>query len=194
MAETDLPGPPRPRSRPSHGEADAGLGNQRLPGVFQCATDESDPTYVMLPTEHLAHTKGKCGLLRKRMSGTRAAADSWHQQYFSFLKDIGFVQGVASPCSFVHKFKNLAASVHGDDFTTVGPKCGLDCLETFMENKCELRKGGRLGPGKDDAKEILVLNRVIPYTSEGLEYEADPQRLFESLGSMRTANPRPRRG
>jgi hypothetical protein len=30
-----------------------------------------------------------------------------------------------------------------------------------MENKYELRKGGRLGPGKDDAKEILFVNRVI---------------------------------
>ena len=45
-----------------------------------------------------------------------------------------------------------------------------------MENKYELRKGGRHGPGKDDAKEILVLNRVIRYTDAGLEYEADPRQ------------------
>ena len=37
-----------------------------------------------------------------------------------------------------------------------------------MENKYELRKGGRLGPGKDDAKEILVLSRVIRHTSAGV--------------------------
>ena len=42
-----------------------------------------------------------------------------------------------------------------------GPKSELNWLETQLEGKYELRKGGRLGPGKDDAKEILMLNRAI---------------------------------
>ena len=54
-----------------------------------------------------------------------------------------------------------------------------------VENKYELRKGPRLGPGNDDAKEITVLNRVIRWTETGLEYEADPrqaERLLEGIG------------
>jgi hypothetical protein len=150
---------------------------------------------VALPPEHIGFFEGMCGLLKKHTYGTRAAAGGWQQDYSSFLKGIGFVQSVASPCIFVQKDKNLATSVHGDDFTTVGAKCDLDWLETSMENKYELRKGGRLGPGKDDAKEILVLNRVIRYTSAGLEYEADPHqgetswRVWVLTG---TAIPRPR--
>jgi hypothetical protein len=85
----------------------------------------------------------------------------------------------------VHKLKNIATSVHGDDFTSVGPKIELDWLEAKLESRYELRKGGRLGPGENDAKDILVLNRAIRWTESGLEYEADPrqaERLLEGLG------------
>ena len=149
-------------------------------------------TYVALPLEHPGHAKGMSGLLLKHMCGTRAGADGWQQEYSSFLKSIGFVQGVASPCIFVQNEKNISTSVRGDDFASVGAKCDLDWLETLMEAKYELRKGGRLGPGKDDAKEILVLNRVIRYTEHGLEYEADPrqaERLLEGLKLDSGCNP-----
>ena len=49
----------------------------------------------------------------------------------------------------------------GRDFTSAGPKVELDWLESQLEGKYELRKGGRLGAGDQDAKEILVLNRAI---------------------------------
>ena len=54
-----------------------------------------------------------------------------------------------------------------------------------MESKYELKRGGRLGPGPKDAKEITVLNRVLRYTPRGLEYEADPrqcEKLLEEFG------------
>ena len=76
-------------------------------------------------------------------------------------------------------------SVHGDYFTSAGPKLELDWLEKSLENKYELRKGPRLGPGKDDAKEITVLNRVIRWTETGLEYEADPRRAERLLEGVR---------
>ena len=86
---------------------------------------------------------------------------------------------------FVHRSRNIATSVHGDDFTSAGPKVELDWLESQLEGTYELRKGGRLGPGDRDAKEILVLSRAIRWTEQGLEYEADPRQgegLLEGLG------------
>ena len=151
---------------------------------FNASTEDSEPTYVALPAEHPDYGKDMCGLLKKHMYGTRAAADGWQQEYSSYLRSLGFEQGEASPCVFVHKLKNLATSVHGDDFTTVGPKVELDWLEAKLEAKYELRKGGRLGPGANDSKEFLVLNRAIRWTETGLEYEADPrqaERLLEGL-------------
>ena len=46
-------------------------------------------------------------------------------------------------------------------------------------------------PGAGDAKEVIVLNRVIRWTSDGLEYEADPrqaEKFVEECG-LQGANP-----
>ena len=69
----------------------------------------------------------------------------------------------------------MVSSVHGDDFTTAGSKPDFDCFESELEAKYELRKDGRIGPGKDDDKEGRVLNRVVRWTEDGLEYEVDPR-------------------
>ena len=136
----------------------------------------------------------------KHMYGTRAAADGWQQEYSGFMKSIGFKQGVASPCIFTHPTRGIACSVHGDDFTSTGEKRELDWLEQQLESKYELRKGGRLGPGPNDAKELTVLNRILRFTEAGYEYEADPrqaEKLLESLhldeGCNTTATPALRR-
>ena len=101
------------------------------------------------------------------------------------MKHIGFVQGEASPCMFVHENRGIACIVHGDDFTSTGPKVGLDWLEAQFEGKFGLRKGDRLGPGPDNATELTVINRVLRYTPDCFEYEADPrqaEKLLEGLG------------
>ena len=150
---------------------------------FNASTEGSKPTYVALPREDHDHGD-KCGLLLKHMYGTMAAADGWQQEYSGYLRSLGFVQGEACPCLFVNAKRDLALSVHGDDFTTVGPKCELDKFEQQLESKYELKRGGRLGPGDDDSKELTVLNRVLRWTANGIEYEADPrqgEKLLEGL-------------
>ena len=91
------------------------------------------------------------------------------------MVDLGFRQGVACPCVFWHRERALVCSVHGDDFTTAGSKPDLDWFEAELESRHELRKGGRVGPADEDAKEGRVLNRIIRWTEGGLEYEADPR-------------------
>ncbi|MDE0779072.1 MAG: hypothetical protein OSB43_22550, partial [Nocardioides sp.] len=184
MAATDLPGKPVHVRDPESAMRTQISAINILRAYFNASTDGSEPTYVALPPEHPGHAQGRCGLLKKHMYGTRAAADGWQQEYSGFLKSVGFIQGTASPCIFVHSTRNLSTSVHGDDFTSVGPKLELDWLESALEGKYELRKGGRLGPGRSDSKEILVLNRAIRWTPNGLEYEADPrqqERFLEGL-------------
>ena len=75
--------------------------------------------------------------------------------------------------------------VHGDDSTTAGSKPDLDWFELELEAKYELRKSGRIGPGEDDDKEGHALNRVVRWTEDGLEYEAEfrqAEKLIESIG------------
>ena len=77
-------------------------------------------------------------------------------------------------CVFQHPTRNIVCSVHGDDFTAAGPKSELDWFEAMLKNSYELTVGGRLGPGPKDDKEVIVLGRVIIWTDQGIEYEADP--------------------
>ena len=99
---------------------------------FNASTDGADPTYVALPQEHPGSARWMCGLLKKHIYGTRAAADGWQQEYSGVLRSIGFVQGAASPCPFLHKARSKATSVHGDDFTSAGPKDELDWLQSQL--------------------------------------------------------------
>ena len=151
MAMTDFPG------QAKHARDGASERRTQVSAVdisrayFNAATDESSPTYVALPTED-PDCREKCGLLRRHMYGTRAAADGWQHEYSGFLKSIGFRQGEACPCSFVHDKRGLIMSVHGDDFTTAGLKCEVDVFESQLDGKYELKKGGRLGPGPKDSK------------------------------------------
>ena len=76
-------------------------------------------------------------------------------------------------------------SVHGDDFTSAGPRLALDWLESELAKRYELTKGGRLGPGAAETNEARVIIRIVRWTPTGLEYEADPrqaERLLEDLG------------
>ena len=144
---------------------------------------------MSLPSEDPDH-RNTCGLLLKHMYGTQAAADGWQQEYSATMNKLGFTQGLASPCVFWHKERDLVCSVHGDDFTTAGAKAHLDWFESQLESQYELRKGGRIGPGPKDCKEGRILNRIVRWTDTGIEYEADPrqvEKLVESL-SLEGAN------
>ena len=76
-----------------------------------------------------------------------------------------------------HKERHLVCSAHGDDFTVSSPCSSLDWLKAVMKNKYELTVGGRLGPGPKDNKETSVLNRIIRWTPNGIQYEADPRQV-----------------
>ncbi len=143
---------------------------------FNAQKDEDDETYVDLPPEDPDHQQC-CAKLLRHMYGTRSAADGWQEEYSSFLVEVmGFEQGMSSPCLFKHPTKQLVCSVHGDDFTTTGAKMDLDWFEETIKQHYECTIQPRVGPGKHDAKEGIVLNRIIRWGEEGLEYEADPRQ------------------
>ena len=155
---------------------------------FNAEVDSSQPTYVSLPQEEEGHEE-KCGMLLRHMYGTRAAADGWQEEYSSFIvKDLGFRQGTSSACIFRHDDKQIYLSVHGDDFTAVGAKNNLDWFEEQMKGHYELTMQPRLGPGENDSKEAIVLNRVIRWTSKGIEMEADPRQAEKLIAECGMEN------
>ena len=152
---------------------------------FCAATDPNDPTYVELPPED-KDCGVMVGLLKKHMYGTRRAAEGWHSEYAGRLvEELGFSCGDASACVFYQKERNLCCSVHGDDLTTVGAKVDLDWFRGELEKRYELKEPHRLGPGPGDDREALVLNRVVRWTTEGLEMEADPRQAEKLLRDLK---------
>ena len=100
------------------------------------------------------------------------------------MTDAGCIQGVASPFVFHHPTRNIACSVHGDDFTAAGSKAELDWFEATLKKSCELTVGGRLGPGPTDDKEATVLGRVIRWTDIGIEYEAESRQVEKLISEL----------
>ena len=136
---------------------------------FNTKVDESDPVYVELPPE-IDAPLGSCALLQRHMYGTRRAADGWQSECSGSLVEFGFTQGTSSLNLLVHTERQIMVSVYGDDFTCSGSRPQLQWLEAQLRSKYKLIVGARLGLGKEDDHEGLVLNRVVRWTSQGLEY------------------------
>ena len=144
---------------------------------FNARIDPAEPpTFVELPPED-EDTGNMCAQLLRHMYGTRPAADGWQEEYSTMLVSLGFRQGDACPNVFHHAVRRIVCSVHGDDFTASGPADALDWFEAAVGEHYELDIGPRLGPGDDDAKEGRVLNRVIRWCKDRVEYEADPRQV-----------------
>ena len=152
---------------------------------FHARIEDDKPLYVELPPEDEDYGSDMCGRLNVHMYGTRPAAEGWHSEYAGSMQEFGFIIGASSACVFYNPEEHLMCSVHGDDFTTVGPKSALDNFVIKLRTKYELKEAARLGAGKEDAKEARVLNRIVRWTSEGFEYEADPrqaEKVIQELG------------
>jgi len=144
---------------------------------FNAQIDPTEPeTFVQLPREDPEH-ESMCGLLLRHMYGTRAAADGWQEECSTVMVRLGFAQGDASPNVFRHYEKQITSSVHGDDFTSSGPKDALDWFEAALAEQYELTVAPRMGPGPGDAKEGRVLNRIIRWLDGRIEYECDPRQV-----------------
>ncbi len=115
--------------------------------------------FVRLPPE--LRKKGRCGWLRRCLYGTRDAPAMWEAFLAGELKKHGFIQGVASPCVFVHSTRDLRCMVHGDDFIFAGEEGDLQWVKARMEESFLIKIVGLLGGDEGDIKEISVLNRVL---------------------------------
>ena len=80
MATTDFPGRPIHVRDPNSERRTQVSAVDISRAYFNASTEGAEPTYVAFPSEHEDHGQ-YCGLLRKHMYGTKAAADGWQQEY-----------------------------------------------------------------------------------------------------------------
>ena len=71
------------------------------------------------------------------MYGTHRAEEDWQNECTNTLAQLRFVQVYAPACVFCNAGKDIAISVHGDDFTAAGTKQCLDWSEAQMKKQNE---------------------------------------------------------
>ena len=131
--------------------------------------------YVRLPDEdRQPGDENLVGKLNMSMYGTRDAAANWASEYCGTLLSAGYAQGKASPCIFHNEMSDTTVMVHGDDFVGVGRPEELAKLRDVLENKYKL-KVETLSGANGDSREVRILNKVVRWTPEGVELEADPR-------------------
>lgn len=62
--------------------------------------------------------------------------------------------------------------VHADEFVSTRTDSNLKLLEAVLNKEFKI-KSSKICPGKEDDKELKILNRSIRYTKNGIELEAD---------------------
>ena len=113
------------------------------------------------------------------MYGTRDAAAAWEREWTKTLNSVGFESGVSNPALLHCETLDASMVVHGDDFITLGDSEALSEVERAMSDHYTIKVRAILGAGRDDAKEVRILNRYVRWNSDGgrnwIEYEPDPR-------------------
>ena len=67
------------------------------------------------------------------------------------LKDAQFEAVTIVPNTYHHPQRDTDTVVHGDDFVAVAEDDHLNFLERVLENSMEIKRVGRIGPGRSSA-------------------------------------------
>ena len=113
------------------------------------------------------------------MYGTRDAAAAWEREWTKTLNSVGFKSGVSNLALLRCEKLDASMVVHGDDFITLGDDEVLSEVEHVMSSHYTMKVRAIFGAGRDDAKEVRILNRYVRWNSDGergwIEYEPDPR-------------------
>ena len=149
------------------------------------------PLYIKIPDEDWEPgDEERVGKLNVSLYGTRDAAQNWAAAYTEYLVKLGFRQGRASLCNFVHEKRNIALTVHGDDFLVVADLAQMKWLEKQLKDQYET-KSTIIGPEPELAKELQILNRTLRWNENDIEYEADPKHARMIIEECEVASCRP---
>lgn len=137
--------------------------------------------YILRPAE----AGGGVGRLRRWLYGMRPAASAWEDHYAAKLKSVGYERGRAAPTAFVDRSTGVRVVVWGDDFTFLGRERHLKDMAAKMAEWYDIKVRAVMGPGRDDDKEVRILNRLVKWKADKITYEADDKhaaRVMYELG------------
>ena len=98
--------------------------------------------------------------LQRAMCGTRDAA-AWERERTKTLNSVVLESGARNP-AWLHSEKiNTFMVVHVDDFITLGDEEALSESDKVISSHYTIKVRAVLGAGRDDAKEVRILNRYV---------------------------------
>ena len=97
--------------------------------------------------------------LQRAMYGTRDAAAAWEREWTKTLNSVGFESGVSK--------LDASMVVHRNNFITLGDSEALSEVERAMSDHYTIKVRAILGAGRDDTKEVRILNRYVRWKSDG---------------------------
>jgi len=142
--------------------------------------DDDQYVYVQLPEE----AGGGVARLRRWLYGTRPAGAAWEEDYSGRLVAAGFRRGRAASTVFFNPVSGLRVVVWGDDFTVVGCDQDLKEFAEMMRSWYDIKVKAVLGPEVNDDKEVRILNRVVRWKPEMIEYEGDEKHVATVLNEL----------
>ena len=142
------------------------------------------PVYIKIPDEDYEEDdEARVGHLNLSLYGTRDAAMNWTKTFADHLTELGFERGTACPCNFHHPGRDISLTVHGDDYTSTGRAVELRWLEARLSAKFDV-KTLVMGPEQHQLKQLRVLNRIISWTDDGIEFETDQRHAELIIAAM----------
>ena len=95
--------------------------------------------------------------------------------------------GFDYPSVFFHEGLGIKTLVHGDDYVSAGPPEALEWLHKELEKEYEIKSQflGKPDGTRKWSQEGKAFNRIIRWTPEGWELEADPRHaelVIEQFG------------
>ena len=106
-----------------------------------------DELTVVRPPPGL-RVKGKLWVLNRALCGTRMASRCFGKLVAEVLTNPQFETVSIVPTPYHHPQRDIDTVVHGDDFAAVAEDGQLDHFEQLLENSKEIKRVGRIGPGR----------------------------------------------
>ena len=120
----------------------------------------------------------KLWVLNRALYGTRMASRCFGKLVGQVLKNAQLETVTIVPNTYHHPQRDIDTVVHGDHFVAVAGDEQLDHFERVLENSMEIKRVGRIGPGRSGTGRVL--KRVVSWTGDGFTWEVDP-KLLEKL-------------
>lgn len=105
----------------------------------------------------------------------RQAASAWESGFSDELAAAGMKKGTFAPTILWDESRSMRCAAHGGDFTILGWHGDLMDMVNHLRSHCGLKVRGTLGDDSHDDIEVPVLNRIVRWTSKGIESRGRPE-------------------